>query len=91
MITENRNQGREIMTSNPASNMPSTYDASEVEGNIYSKWLSQNYFSPSAASDDPSYCIIMPPPNVTGELHLGHALEKSLDSYSVGRGARVSS
>ena len=79
MITENRNQGREIMTSNPASNMPSTYDASEVEGNIYSKWLSQNYFSPSAASDGPSYCIIMPPPNVTGELHLGHALEKSLE------------
>jgi len=79
MITENRNQGREIMTSNPASNMPSTYDASEVEGNIYSRWLSQNYFSPSAASDNPSYCIIMPPPNVTGELHLGHALEKSLE------------
>ena len=79
MITENQNQGREIMTSNPASNMPSTYDASEVERNIYSKWLSQNYFSPSAASDDPSYCIIMPPPNVTGELHLGHALEKSLE------------
>ena len=75
MITENQNQGREIMTSNPASNMPSTYDASEVERKIYEKWLSKNYFSPSAASDDPSYCIIMPPPNVTGELHLGHALE----------------
>ena len=79
MITENQNQGREIMTSNPVANMPSTYDASEVERKIYDKWLSQNYFSPSAGSDDPSYCIIMPPPNVTGELHLGHALEKSLE------------
>ena len=66
------------MTSNPASDMPSTYDASEVEKKIYNNWLSRSYFRPAETIDDSSYCIIMPPPNVTGELHLGHALEKSL-------------
>ena len=67
------------MTSNPASDMPSTYDASEVEKKIYNNWLSRSYFRPAETIDDSSYCIIMPPPNVTGELHLGHALEKSLE------------
>ena len=67
------------MTSNPASDMPSTYDASEVEKKIYNNWLSRSYFKPAETIDDSSYCIIMPPPNVTGELHLGHALEKSLE------------
>jgi len=67
------------MTSNPASHMPSTYDASEVEKKIYNNWLSRSYFRPTETVEDSSYCIIMPPPNVTGELHLGHALEKSLE------------
>ena len=67
------------MTSSSASNMSSAYDAAEVEQKIYENWLSQRLFNPSGSADKSSYCIIMPPPNVTGELHLGHALEKSLE------------
>ena len=67
------------MTSTPATDMPRAYNAADVEQRIYQDWLDQGLFAPAPDSDQTPYCIIMPPPNVTGELHLGHALEKSLE------------
>ena len=67
------------MTSTPAADMPRAYNAADVEQRIYQDWLDQGHFAPASDSDQTPYCIIMPPPNVTGELHLGHALEKSLE------------
>ena len=67
------------MTSTPAADMPRAYNAADVEQRIYQDWLDQGLFAPAQDSDQANYCIIMPPPNVTGELHLGHALEKSLE------------
>ena len=67
------------MTSTPAADMPRAYDAADVEQRIYQDWLDQGHFAPTHDSGEAPYCIIMPPPNVTGELHLGHALEKSLE------------
>ena len=67
------------MTATPAADMPRAYNAADVEQRIYQDWLEQGLFAPSQESDQTPYCIIMPPPNVTGELHLGHALEKSLE------------
>ena len=67
------------MTSTPATDMPRAYNAAGVEQRIYQDWLDQGLFAPAPDSDQTPYCIIMPPPNVTGELHLGHALEKSLE------------
>ena len=67
------------MTSTPAADMPRAYNAADVEQRIYQDWLDQGLFAPAQDSDQTPYCIIMPPPNVTGELHLGHALEKSLE------------
>jgi len=59
--------------------MASIYDAASVEPRIYSDWMKKGYFAPVMDTDKPSFCIIMPPPNVTGELHLGHALTTAIE------------
>ncbi len=59
--------------------MPRAYDPAGVERRIYQNWLDNGYFHATPKSGEKPYVIIMPPPNVTGELHLGHALEKALE------------
>ena len=66
------------MTAN-ASQIPRAYSAADVEPRIYQQWLDQGYFTPKVDPDKQPFCIIMPPPNVTGELHLGHALTASIE------------
>jgi valyl-tRNA synthetase len=64
---------------NPGTEMAKAYDASQVEDSLYRLWLEGDYF---AARTDPAkhpFTIIMPPPNVTGELHLGHALTSTIE------------
>ncbi len=53
--------------------IPKAYDPSKVEGTLYQFWLDGGYFVPTIEPDVQPFCIIMPPPNVTGELHLGNA------------------
>jgi len=55
-----------------------SFDPHEVERRWYSLWESRGYFAHSANSDKPSYCIQLPPPNVTGTLHMGHAFQQTL-------------
>ncbi|MEA2523267.1 MAG: valyl-tRNA synthetase [Thermomicrobiales bacterium] len=50
------------------------FDPSEVERGLYDRWDEAGYFAPNDREDRPSFVVIMPPPNVTGELHVGHAL-----------------
>ena len=50
------------------------YDPTEVEGRWYAIWLQRGYFKAEASSSKPAFSMILPPPNVTGSLHLGHAL-----------------
>ncbi len=50
------------------------YNPAEVEDRWYQTWKERGYFRPSMDKGRPSFCIVMPPPNVTGVLHLGHAL-----------------
>ena len=59
--------------------MPRAYNAADVERRIYQNWLDKDYFHAVPQAGQQPYVIIMPPPNVTGELHLGHALEKALE------------
>ena len=66
-------------TSGASSQMPRAYNAADVERRIYQDWLDKDYFHAVPQAGQPPYVIIMPPPNVTGELHLGHALEKALE------------
>ncbi|MCB0411271.1 MAG: class I tRNA ligase family protein, partial [Bdellovibrionales bacterium] len=51
------------------------YNPTEVEQEIYKSWLEGGYFKAEDVSTKPPFCIILPPPNVTGSLHLGHALD----------------
>ena len=61
-----------------AAEMPRAYDATAVEQRIYKTWWDSGYFAPRMDDSRQPFCVIMPPPNVTGELHLGHALTASL-------------
>ena len=62
----------------PASAIPRAYDAGAVEQRIYRNWWESGYFVPRNHPGREPFCVVMPPPNVTGELHLGHALTASL-------------
>ncbi len=66
-------------TPSASSRMPRAYNAADVEQRIYQDWLDKDYFHAVQQAGRQPYVIIMPPPNVTGELHLGHALEKALE------------
>ena len=67
------------MTASPSAEIPSAYNAADVEGRIYENWLAKGYFTAHVDRDKTPFTIIMPPPNVTGELHLGHALTAALE------------
>jgi valyl-tRNA synthetase len=58
--------------------LPSQYAPAEVEGPRYERWEKAGYFTADAYSAAPAYCIVIPPPNVTGSLHIGHALDHTL-------------
>nr|WP_223183210.1 MULTISPECIES: valine--tRNA ligase [unclassified Streptomyces] len=58
--------------------MPTQYAPAEVEGPLYERWVERGYFEVDAKSEKPAYTIVIPPPNVTGSLHLGHAFEHTL-------------
>ena len=57
---------------------PKAYNPSSVEGRLYQFWMDRGYFTPKIDPGKRPFVIIMPPPNVTGELHLGHALTAAL-------------
>ncbi len=59
--------------------MPKAYEPGKVEQNWYKFWLEKGYFKPKIAPKKKPFVIIMPPPNVTGELHIGHALTATLE------------
>ena len=54
------------------------YEPGQVEHKWYRFWKENNYFAPSGNTERPVFSIVMPPPNVTGTLHLGHALDNTL-------------
>lgn len=55
-----------------------SFDPKGIEDRWYSIWESAGYFKPAASEDKPAYCIMLPPPNVTGTLHMGHAFQHTL-------------
>lgn len=72
-VTENAAQ-------QPASipELPTQYAPAEVEGKLYERWVERGYFTADPESEKPPYTIVIPPPNVTGSLHLGHAFQHTL-------------
>jgi valyl-tRNA synthetase len=58
--------------------LASAFVPSEIEGPLYQKWLDAGYFAADANSNKEPFTIVIPPPNVTGNLHIGHALDQTL-------------
>jgi len=58
--------------------LPKTYNPSEIEKPLYKTWAEKGYFKPSGDKSKKPFTIVIPPPNVTGQLHLGHALDETL-------------
>ena len=59
------------------------YNPKDFEDKLYEKWEENGYFKPSMDKNAESYCIMMPPPNVTGKLHMGHALDASIQDFLI--------
>lgn len=58
--------------------LPKSWDPSAVESELYEGWVKAGYFTADPSSDKPPYSIVLPPPNVTGSLHMGHALDHTI-------------
>src|SRR6187455_279337 len=77
------------MTSISPESIPNRFDFAETQARIYREWESRGFFHaepPQEGEADPTkgpYCIVIPPPNVTGALHLGHALNNTLQDILI--------
>ena len=60
-----------------------TYSPAEFEDRIYQNWCDKGYFTPDVNDGKPAFSIVIPPPNVTGQLHMGHALDETLQDVLV--------
>ncbi len=58
--------------------LPSKWEPKEHEEKLYETWVKKGYFTPDAHSPKPAFSVVLPPPNVTGQLHMGHALDHTL-------------
>ena len=59
------------------------YNPKEFEDKLYEEWEKNGYFKPSMNKNQESFCIVMPPPNVTGKLHMGHALDGTMQDILI--------
>ncbi|NLK88909.1 MAG: valine--tRNA ligase, partial [Clostridiaceae bacterium] len=59
------------------------FEPAKAESEIYTCWLEKGYFTPAVRSDREAYTIVMPPPNITGQLHMGHALDNTLQDILI--------
>jgi len=63
--------------------LPKTYEPQEVEGKIYQAWMDANCFHAEPNPEKKPFTIVMPPPNVTGQLHMGHAMDATLQDILI--------
>ena len=59
------------------SELPKTYDPKSVEDKLYKFWVDSGFFHAEVNPDKKPYTIVIPPPNVTGQLHMGHAMDET--------------
>ena len=64
-------------------NIPTVYDPQAVESKWYSFWEQNDLFYAEVEKDKPPFSIVIPPPNVTGQLHMGHALDNTLQDVLI--------
>ncbi len=75
-VTEQNNE--QLVGTNRADGLPKSWEPQAVEKDLYEGWVEKGYFTPDANSEAEPYSIVLPPPNVTGQLHMGHALDHTL-------------
>ncbi|CZT55341.1 Valine--tRNA ligase [Eubacteriaceae bacterium CHKCI005] len=63
--------------------LPKTYEPREVEDRTYDRWIKGNYFHATIDPEKKPYTIVIPPPNITGQLHMGHALDETIQDILV--------
>ncbi len=68
---------------NTEINLPKNYAPSEFEDRIYKDWCDKGYFTPNRDSQKKPFTIVIPPPNVTGQLHMGHALDETMQDILI--------
>ena len=66
-----------------ATEMNKTYNPSEIEDRLYKKWMDKKYFHAEVDRSKKPFTIVMPPPNITGQLHMGHALDETLQDILI--------
>ncbi|GAA2528940.1 valine--tRNA ligase [Pilimelia columellifera subsp. columellifera] len=77
--------GDQVASGDHAAALASRYQPGEVEGRRYAQWVAGGYFTADPASDREPFTIVIPPPNVTGSLHIGHALDHTIQDSLVRR------
>ena len=68
----------QLVGTNRADQLPKSWEPQAVEKDLYEGWVDRGYFTPDANSEAEGFSIVLPPPNVTGQLHMGHALDHTL-------------
>jgi len=68
---------------NSYNELPKTYSPGDFEDKIYANWCEKGYFTPTIDKSKPSFTIVIPPPNITGQLHMGHALDNTLQDILI--------
>ena len=68
---------------NSYNELPKVYSPSDFEDRIYQNWCDKGYFTPDVNNPAPALSVLIPPPNVTGQLHMGHALDETLQDILV--------
>ena len=66
-------------------NLAPVYNPAEVEERLYQAWLQQDYFKAPRDCSKETFTIVIPPPNVTGSLHMGHALDNTIQDILIRR------
>ncbi len=66
-----------------AKELAKTYDPKDIEERLYEKWMKNGYFHAKVNPDKKPFTIVMPPPNVTGQLHMGHALDNTMQDILI--------
>ncbi len=68
---------------NSYNELPKVYSPQDFEDRIYENWCEKGYFTPDVNNPAPAFTVVIPPPNVTGQLHMGHALDETLQDILV--------
>ena len=66
-----------------AKNIAKNYNPAEFEDKLYNEWVEKGYFHAEVDKNKKPFTIVIPPPNVTGQLHMGHALDETLQDILI--------